>query len=73
MPAPIYYTREAVTKFINSRFPNKDWTETISKLPVIIFRSKWNNYNLPYKKNYITELDRYNRGPKSFMSQKDLL
>lgn len=72
MPAPIYYSREAVTRFIKTQFPNTDWSEVIDKLPPIIFRTKWNSYSLPYKKNYITELDRYDRGPKSFMTEEDL-
>ena len=70
MPTPIYYSRKAVNKFLSTRFPKINWTPITDELPLIIWRSKWNElakkYDLPYTKNYITELDLKGMGPKAY-------
>ena len=68
--APVAYTRIAVKKFLNDKYPNIKWTPIIRKLPPIIWRKKWDTlaekHGLPYKRSYLQNLDSIGQGPASY-------
>ena len=71
MSLAIHYPKEAVKKFLESRFPDTDWNPVIEEAPEIIWRSRWNDladkFGFPYKRGYIQNLDSLGCGPASFM------
>ncbi len=71
MSYKIHYTKQAVKKFLESRFPCTDWSPVIEELPPIIWRSRWNEladkFGLPFKRGYMQNLDSDGKGPASFI------
>lgn len=70
MSLSIHYPKQAVKAFLESRFPDTDWSPVINELPPIVWRCKWNSYaekyGLPYTKSYMQNLDSDGCGPASF-------
>ena len=64
-------SRKSVQKFLESRFPDTDWSDVIDSLPPIIWRYRWNTlaekYGLPYSQGYMENLDCQGCGPSSFV------
>lgn len=61
------YERHQVETFLQKRFPEIDWTPVIKKLPLIIWRSRWDKLaeqlGLPYTRKYMQNLDWQGAGP----------
>jgi len=74
MSLAIHYPREAVKKFLESRFSDTDWSSVIDEMPLIIWRHRWNDlaekFGLPYRKGHIQNLDSKGIGPTSFIEDK---
>ena len=71
MAMTVHYPKYAVHKFLESKFPETDWSNVIGNLPDIIWRHRWNElaktHGLPYRKGHIENLDSRGIGPKSFI------
>ena len=69
MSKKVHYTRNQVSKFLYDRFPEVDWSEVVSNLPPIIWRSRWNllanQLGLPYTQRSIELMDHKGLGPAS--------
>ena len=67
MEARVHYRREEVISWLNRRFPDIDWGMVGSELPLIIWRSRWDQladrFGLPYTKKYMQTLDCKGEGP----------
>lgn len=66
----IVYQRDQVRAFLQDRFPDVPWQETIDRLPPIIWRSRWDtlaaSLGLPYSRRYLANLDWQKIGPASY-------
>jgi len=71
MSLAIHYPKSAVKEFLESRFPDTDWTELVNELPPIIWRSRWDDiadkHGLPFRKGYVQNLDAKGCGPTAFV------
>ena len=71
MSKRVSYSKSQVSVFLKVRFPEVDWTETITQLPPVIWRSRWDKLadrvGLPYTRKYIQNLDSLNEGPSSYV------
>lgn len=71
MSLAIHYPKSAVKKFLESRFPDTDWTEVVEELPAIVWRHRWNDladkHGLPFRKGYMQNLDSLGKGPAAFV------
>jgi hypothetical protein len=69
MSQKVHYTRNQVSRFLYDRFPEVDWSEVVSSLPPIIWRSRWNSLadrlGLPYTQKSIELMDYKGVGPAS--------
>ena len=70
MSYKIHYSKSAVKKFLENRFPGTDWTEVVNELPPIVWRARWDTladkHGLPFKRGFIQNLDSQGRGPASY-------
>jgi hypothetical protein len=66
----IAYTRDQVRAFLEDRFPDISWEETIKRLPPVIWRARWDklaaSLGLPYSRKHLQNLDWQGLGPSSF-------
>jgi hypothetical protein len=73
MPLKINYPKQAIKLFLESRFPDTDWSTVIDQMPEIVWRHRWNSlaerYGLPYRKGHVQNLDSRGVGPSSFCSK----
>ncbi|MDX9963955.1 hypothetical protein [Desulfobacter postgatei] len=71
MALAIHYPKKAVKDFLETRFPETDWSEVVDQLPPIIWRSRWNEladkHGLPFRRGYMQNLDSLGCGPASFI------
>ena len=65
----IVYTRKQLVTWLQSRFPEIDFSEIEKELPALVWRHRWNQladrHGLPYRKKYIQNLDAAGEGPAS--------
>jgi len=74
MAKEIFYTKEQVATWLEGRFPKIDWAETISNLPPVIWRKRWDvlaeKTGLPYSRKNIQNLDCQGQGPGSIETNR---
>lgn len=65
----VAYSKKQVISWLESRFPEIDFSEVEERLPPLIWRNRWNDladrHGLPYRRGYLQNLDSEGIGPSS--------